>query len=116
MAIQQIDLQTLFTQMDKVAKTQSALREGAAMQQAIQEGEIQRKKEELIQSVNQAQDMGEGAQKVKDKDNQNDDGKRKKKTGQQDQEKPEDGISNDEKTDVMFFRHPFMGRNIDISL
>jgi len=116
MAIQPIDLQTLFTQMDKVAKTQAAQREGFAMQQAIQGEEIQRKKEEYIQSVNQTQDMGEGTQKVKDKGDREQEGKRKKKENQQGQEKARDGNPEDEKTAASFFRHPFMGRNIDISL
>jgi hypothetical protein len=61
MAIQPIDLQTLFTQIDKVGKAQSAQREGLAVQQAIQGVQLQRKTEEQIQSVNEAQDTGEGA-------------------------------------------------------
>ena len=116
MAIQPIDLQTLFTQMDKVARTQSAQREGFAMQQAIQSVEHQRKTEENIQAVNQAQDMGEGTQKVKDKGERDEDGKRKKKGNQPDQENTEDGVSDDDKKKALLFRHPLMGRNIDISL
>jgi len=66
MAIQPIDLQTLFTQMDKVAKSQAFLREGQQMQDTIQQVESQRKLEENIQSVNETQDMGEEADKIKD--------------------------------------------------
>ena len=43
MAIQPIDLQTLFTQVDKVGKAQSAQREGLAVQQAIQGAHLQEK-------------------------------------------------------------------------
>jgi hypothetical protein len=66
MAIQPIDLQTLFTQIDKVGKAQSAQKEGLAAQQALQGVQLQRKTEEHIQSVNEAQDTGEGAEKIND--------------------------------------------------
>jgi hypothetical protein len=111
MAIQPLDLQTLFTQVDKVGKTQSAQREGLAMQQAIQGAQLQRKTEEQIQSVNQAQDTGDGAEKVKDRgarEQEAEDRERKKKEsggepGRQEQRPP-------------FFRDPSLGQNIDISL
>ncbi|MDR0601237.1 MAG: hypothetical protein LBG42_02545, partial [Treponema sp.] len=59
MAIQPIDLQTLFTQLDKVAKNHASQREGIAIQEAIQGIEIQKKTEEHIQEVNEAQNEGE---------------------------------------------------------
>ena len=115
MAIQPIDLQTLFTQMDKVGKTQIAQREGLAVQQTIQGIEIQRKTEEHIQSVNEAQDMGEGTQKIKDRGaaGQEEPGqkKNKDKNGSSENEEPD---MRDNGTDV--FRDPVLGRNIDISL
>ena len=109
MAIQPIDLQTLFTQMDKVGKIQSAQKEGLAVQQAIQGVEHQRKTDEHIRSVNEAQDMGEGVQKTKDRDSRERDGKRKKKENKA-------GVSEKEETNNSVFRNPFLGRNIDISL
>ena len=101
--------------MDKVAKTQSAQREGFAMQQAIQGVEHQRKTEEHIQSVNEAQDMGEGSQKVKDRGAREQEAK-KKKEEQSRQKNDSGGNSENEKTENSIFRHPLMGRNIDISL
>jgi len=115
MAIQPIDLQALFTQIDKVAKTQGAQREGLAIQQAIQGAEHQRKTDEHIQSVNEAQDVSEGVQKVKDKIEREPDGKRKKKKVQPDSENNGDEKIEGDK-EKSFFRHPLMGRNIDISL
>jgi hypothetical protein len=59
MAIQPIDLQTLFTQLEKVGKSQASQKEGLAAQQAIQQVEGQKKIEERIQSVNEAEDAKE---------------------------------------------------------
>jgi hypothetical protein len=110
MAIQPIDLQTLFTQLDKVAKTQSAQREGLAVQQAIQGAEIQRKTEEQIRAVNEAQNTGEdGTEKVKDRGAQarHDKGKGKKK---------EENNPNQKEKQAEVIHDLCLGRNIDISL
>ena len=111
MAIQPIDLQTLFTQMDKVARSQSALREGVAMQQAIQGAQMQRKTDEQIRAVNETKQMGEdGAEKVKDRESQaKDGGGGKKKDTPQETPAGED-------VKAPFISDPFLGRNIDISL
>jgi hypothetical protein len=110
MAIQPIDLQTLFTQLDKVAKTQSDQREGAALHQAIQGAQLQRKTEDQIKAVNQAQNMGEdGAEKVKDRGPQAHDGNGRGK--KQEGEKP-----HQEETKAAVIHDLSLGRNIDISL
>ena len=111
MAIQPIDLQTLFTQMDKVGKSQIAQREGAAIQHAIQGVQIQRKMEEHIQSVNETQNTGDdGAEKVKDRPAQ----KEGKESG--DGKKKENRRGNPEEEDIPVISDPRLGRNIDISL
>jgi hypothetical protein len=110
MAIQPIDLQTLFTQLDKVAKTQSDQREGAALHQAIQGAQLQRKTEDQIKAVNQAQNMGEdGAEKVKDRGPQAHDGNGKGK--KKENEKPQQ-----EETKAAVIHDLSLGRKIDISL
>ena len=117
MAIQPIDLQTLFTQMDKVGKTQMSQREGLAVQQAIQGTQLQRKIDEQIQSVNETQNTGEdGAEKIKDRGPQTHDsgGKKKQDTRQEDTKEPDD--SDYKETQARLFRDPRLGRNIDISL
>ncbi|MCL2128124.1 MAG: hypothetical protein FWH38_07715 [Treponema sp.] len=113
MAIQPIDLQTLFTQMDKVAKTQSAQREGLALQQTLQGIELQRKTDEQIRAVNEAQNTGEdGAEKVKDKGpHAHEGGRKKKKDSRREDSEPE---KEDNKKPVI--NDPFLGRKIDISL
>ena len=110
MAIQPIDLQALFSQIDKVGKEQSAQRDGLAAQQAILGAEIQRKTEENIQSVNKAQNTGEdGTEKVKDRkaNNQENSSGEKKENKQQGQE---------EKSMAQVIRDPSLGKKIDISL
>jgi hypothetical protein len=109
MAIQPIDLQTLFTQLDKVAKTQSSQREGAAMHEAIQGTVLQRRTDEQIKAVNDVQNTGEdGAEKVKDRGaQQHGDGKGRK----QESEKPDQ-----EEAKAAVIHDPSLGRNIDISL
>jgi hypothetical protein len=105
MAIAPIDLQTLFTQVDKVGKTQMSQREGQILQQSIQGAQLQKKLEEHIQEVNEAQDTGEGAEKVNDHRREQSGGENKKK-GQR--EEPED-----EEASVL--KDPSLGKNIDIS-
>jgi hypothetical protein len=112
MAIQPIDLQTLFTQVEKVGKSQASQKDGLAVQQALQGIQIQKKTEEQIQSVNEAQDTGEGAEKVNDRGprkNQEDkaDGERKDQTSSGETEEEEDNPA--------VIRDPALGRNIDIS-
>jgi len=111
MAIQPIDLQTLFTQLDKVAKTQTAQREGLALQQAIQGVQIQRKTEEHIQSVNETQNTGDdGVEKVKDQ------GSRRQESGEEKKKKAGQKESEQEETPSPVLYDPRLGRNIDISL
>jgi hypothetical protein len=95
--------------MDKVGKTQSALREGVTMHQDIQGSQLQRKTEEHIRSVNETQNTGDdGTEKVKDRGSKGQDSE-KKNTRQNDTEKE------DEQKPAVTFSDPRLGRNIDIS-
>ena len=110
MAIQPIDLQTLFTQMDKVGKAQSDQKEGLHLQQSLQGMANQKKIEEKIQSVNEAQDPGDGAERIKDKP------QRKRRHA----DRPENGASQDGGGDdgndrPEIIQDPDLGRNIDVS-
>jgi type II secretory pathway pseudopilin PulG len=109
MAIAPIDLQTLFSQLDKVAKTQSAQRESQVIQQAMQSVQLQRKTEEHIEQVNEAQNMGEGVEKVNDKkQNDKDKGTENRKSREQTEKEDEDNSS--------VLRDLNLGKKIDISL
>jgi hypothetical protein len=107
MAIQPIDLQTLFTQLDKVAKNQAFQREGAAIQEAIQGIEIQKKTDEHIKEVNETQEEGED-EKINDRN------RRKQKDRESAEDKKKDGGSAEEEARPVI-RDPSLGRNVDIS-
>ena len=106
MAIAPIDLQTLFTQLDKVGKTHTNLKEG--LQQAVQEIQIQKKTEEHIQEVNEAQNTGEGAEKVKDREQGN--------AQQQNESKKNRKENKEDEESVSVLSDLSLGRKIDISL
>jgi hypothetical protein len=110
MAIQPIDLQALFTQVEKVGKAQSAQREGLALQQEMQGVQLQRKTEEHIKSVNEAQGTGDdGTEKVKDREAKGQDsGGEKKKDARH-------HTAEEEKNQPVVFSDPRLGKNIDIS-
>lgn len=112
MAIQPIDLQALFSQIDKVGKTQSELKEGLQLQQALQGAANQRKQDERVRSVNETQDSGDGAERIRDRSPRGRHGR-----GADEKEKPEekgsDATKDAEKSEVV--RDPALGHNIDLS-
>jgi ribosomal protein L12E/L44/L45/RPP1/RPP2 len=108
MAIAPIDLQAIFSQVDKVGKAQISQREGQALHQAIQGVQIQKKIEENIQQVNEAQNTGEGAEKIKDR------GADSKKQGSGGKKRQEEKMNEEEKP--FFLSDPSLGKKIDISL
>jgi hypothetical protein len=106
MAIQPIDLQTLFTQVEKVGKAQASQKEGAMIQQAIQSVAIQRRTDENIQSVNETQDTGRGAEEINDQNG------RRRQEGEGPRER-EEGEGENPKIPV--FRDPALGKYIDFT-
>jgi hypothetical protein len=109
MAIQPIDLQALFTQLDKVAKAQVVQREGQHIQQALQSLDSQRKLEENVRSVNESQELGEETEKIKDEQGRGASGHANHGEGKPEEPEPPE----DEKPEMI--RDPALGRNIDIS-
>jgi hypothetical protein len=108
MAIQPIDLQTLFTQLEKVGKAQASQKEGAMIQQAIQSVTIQRRTDENIQSVNETRDTGRGAEEIKDQN-----GRRRQAAEDEGAGEREEGEG--EKPKIPVFRDPALGRYIDFT-
>ncbi|GAB6391454.1 MAG: hypothetical protein MdMp014T_0827 [Treponematales bacterium] len=108
MAVQPIDLQTLFTQVDKVGKDQSAQREGAQIQASLQEIETQRKIEEQVRSVNEARDAGDGAESVHNNGGNNSPGEGGSPNGKEKTEQ-------EEQQERYTIRDPALGKNIDFS-
>jgi len=108
MAIAPIDLQTLFTQMDKVAKAQASQKESQVIQQAVQGVQHQRKTEAQIEQVNEAQNMGEGVEKVGDK--------KQGGHGGEDNKKGREHADNEKEDHPAVLSDPSLGKKIDISL
>jgi hypothetical protein len=111
MGIAPIDLQTLFTQLDKVGKAQSSQREGQVLQQAMQGVQLQKKTEEHVQQVNEAQNTGEGVEKVNDGQRRQNSGAKKGNAQKDDGEN-----ENEEEENPFDLRDPNLGKRIDISL
>ena len=109
MAIQPIDLQALFTQLDKVGKNQAVLKEGQPIHEALQQAQTQRKLEENVRSVNETQNMGEEAETIKEQKGRGSHANQGGAKGQHEEEAP----AEDEKPELI--RDPTLGRNIDIS-
>jgi len=112
MAIQPIDLQALFTQLDKVAKSQVIQREGQQIQEALQQAQSQRKLEQNVQSVNQSQQMGEEAATIKDEQRR---GTNANQGRTMEKQEDEDEVLTPEEEERDFIRDPALGRNLDIS-
>ena len=109
MAIQPIDLQAIFSQIDKVGKTQAMQRDLQQIQEAIQQSQAQKKLEENIQSVNAPQHLGEESGKIKDENRR---GAHKGGPGGK-REEEENPAPENVRPDLI--RDPALGRNIDIS-
>ncbi|MDR3342475.1 MAG: hypothetical protein LBT14_06750 [Treponema sp.] len=111
MAIQPIDLQILFNQLDQIGKSQMSQKEGQAIQQALQGIQVQKKTEEEIQSVNETQDTGAGAEGVKDR------GARKRSGGDKEDARQKTGEKDggSQRKGASIIRDPVLGKNIDVS-
>jgi len=114
MAIAPIDLQAIFSQVDKVGKSQAAQREGQILHQAMVGVQLQRKTEEHIQQVNEAQNTGEGVEKIKDRDAENKQKRNSGGKGGRNDENNED--ENAEEKQFSVLHDPNLGKKIDISL
>jgi len=115
MAIAPIDLQTLFTQVDKVGKAQTAQKEGLALQQAIQGAQLQKKTDEQIQQVNETQDTGEGVDNINDKTHRQKNENKNRYKNQSSQDSEESGDENADDKSFYNFRDPSLGNKIDIT-
>jgi hypothetical protein len=111
MAIQPIDLQTLFTQVDKVGKNQSNQREGLAIQQALQNVQIQKKTEERVHTVNESQDVDQGPERISDRNARRKPGEEARSSSRR--EGP-DGEVPDGDEPLPVIRDPDLGNNIDL--
>jgi hypothetical protein len=105
MAIQPIDLQVMFTQLDSVGKAQAAQKDGLVIQQTLQNIQKQEKTEASIQSVNESQNTGDGAEGVNERNGRKPGGR--ESSGRR-------GKKNKDSKDAKLW-DPQLGKNIDIS-
>jgi hypothetical protein len=108
MAIQPIDLQTIFTQLDKVGKSQAMQREGLQLQQALQSVQIQKKTDERAHAVNESHDV-RGPERIKDRNSRHQPGEEETSPEGQEETDQEPGKG---KPPVVF-QDPDIGANID---
>jgi ribosome assembly protein YihI (activator of Der GTPase) len=107
MALSPLDLQTLFTQADKVGKQESAMREGAVLFQSIHQAKNQQEAAEKLKTVNETQNTGDGAESIKD----NNEGQAGHEGGRRHSAKETEESAKEE-----IIRDPDLGMNIDVSL
>ncbi|MCL1929529.1 MAG: hypothetical protein FWG07_12170 [Treponema sp.] len=107
MAISPLDLQTLFTQADKVGKQSMAQREGAALLQSIQHVRIQQQNDEKARSVNETQNTGDGSEAIDDENGG--------RAGQDSPQGTPQEAKEEETQDEGIIRDPALGKNIDFS-
>jgi hypothetical protein len=113
MALQPIDLQTLFTQVEKVGKEQANQKQGLQLQQSIQGAHMQQKAEERVQSVNESQDTGRGTERIKDRSPR----RHREYKGDGEDIDDEDRRSLDPlpADDSSVIHDPALGKNVDLS-
>jgi hypothetical protein len=114
MPLQPIDLQTLFTQLDKVGKDLSVHKEGVQIQASVQGAEIQKKTDIRAHSVNEAQDAGEGPERLKDRTGRR---QRDRQFSARDKNAPADESDrrSAESVEPGIISDPDLGRNLDVS-
>ncbi|MDR2192879.1 MAG: hypothetical protein LBP19_00170 [Treponema sp.] len=105
MAIQPLDLQVMFSQLDLVGKSQSVQKEGVLIQQTLQNRKIQERIEANIQAVHESHNTGDGAEGVNDRDSRKFDGRGGSRRRDKKQEEGGTPLQWD----------PRLGKNVDIS-
>jgi hypothetical protein len=104
MAIQPIDLQTLFVRLSQVGREQSAIRDAVAQNQLVTGNEIAQKSQETESAVTQSSEIPEGPEVV------DEDG-----SGGQHPESERRRRESGEHEDEDVFHDPDLGQNVDLT-
>lgn len=111
MPILPIDLQTMFSHMNQVSKDQAVQKEVMPNNQAIQGKEIAEKTVEIDHAVNEAEEVGEGTESVKNK-------KKEQKKGENSSAGKKKKNSSDknvkENNNQVVYKDPNLGHHIDL--
>jgi hypothetical protein len=108
MAMQPIDLQILFSQLDNVAKDAAAQKDGLLLRGAMNAAVLEKKAEEKSHSVNEMHDGSEELESLgsyKDQDSQ-------KRQGRKHSQNQDGGIGDRGK---QAFRDPSLGNYVDLT-
>lgn len=107
MGIQPIDLQTLFTQLEKVSKMQVQATQSAQLQSVLNQEESSRKISAKKAIVEEASDVSDPLSTVKERNGS---------SSQQQQQKKENETSEEEKEEkkASYFSDPELGQHIDV--
>ena len=111
MALSPLDLQTLFSQMDKVGKEQSAVKDGQTLHKVVHEEVSQRKTEEKMRAVVEAEQTGEGLSGIKDSKENKSPPEGRGKGGEK--EPSEDAAGTSPK--LKAYSDPAIGKHLDLS-
>lgn len=108
MAIQPIDLQTIYSQMSNVAKNVAHQQNGNQLTQAMQENVAVQQEQERLSQVHKTAENEANTRQVKDEGHQNNSFQNQKNQKKSKEEEPE-------KKKLTEIRESFLGQNIDIS-
>jgi hypothetical protein len=113
MAITPLDLQTLFSQIENIGKEVSVQKEGAVLHTLMQNDVQQKINAQKQKSVLEADDSGEGPDKLKDKKQGGEkDSNNKKNTGKKNKNDDENQCATAKTRSV---HDPNLGQYVDIS-
>ena len=111
MAIQPIDLQTLYTQLENVSKTVAFQQQGVHIKEALQQSREVKAKDEKKKTVSEAEFADSGSEAVKNDRHSSGSGEspesKNKKSSEQEEESPE--------PEYIVFKDPGLGKIIDIN-
>lgn len=105
MAIQPIDLQTLFLRLNQIGQEQSAERNALLQGQAVAGSELARQSELEKSVVREPHDVEGGPEQLRDDDERSSQQKREQR----------DSEGSEEQDELDLFRDPDLGRNVDVS-
>lgn len=108
MAIQPIDLSTMYSQMNNVAKTVAHQQNGAQLTQAMQENLVLQQEKVRLSQVQKASENEASAGVVKDES-------RQKNSFQNQNNREKNQPEEEQQKKITEIREAFLGQNIDIS-
>lgn len=112
MSVNPLELQTLFSQINRVGKQQALTKENDVLKQEILNSDIHKQGIKDSEEIPETKNLDEEFSKIKDEENgKNQKKKKKRNAGQSDET---DDITQDEEQSKKIITDPKIGRKIDI--